>query len=151
MPNRAECLPGKNENASGITILGRRFRFLDNTDQEMGHRIQLAWARFQKIRHVLKAYSPLRHRLRIYRACIAQTVLWSSQSWHITRKRCQRLRGTEQRMMRTLIPCPEWCINEPPHTKFPQWNDHIARELWRERFRRLDEQWLKSWIGWAGG
>ena len=29
MPNRAECLPGANENAKGVLIMGRRFRFGD--------------------------------------------------------------------------------------------------------------------------
>ena len=150
MPNRAECLPGSNENATGILIMGRRFRFGDNTDSEIAQRTAVAWQKFHRLRHILGAATLLAHRLKIYRACIVQSILWGASSWHIMRRRCQKLRGTELHMMRTLVRCPQHLKDCDSAIKFSGWNTHIYQTLWDHGCPRIDEIWIKRWQGWAG-
>ena len=94
-PHAAHILPGSNANDKGMKILGRTFTLGDNTPQDMDLKIAAAWGRFNRIRHTLRAYTPLPHRLRIFKSCVGQALLWASESWHLTRRRLQRIRGVE--------------------------------------------------------
>ena len=85
-PALATKLPGTNENDQGMRILGRIFRLKENTSQDIKAKIGTAWGKYTKIRHILKAPTDLAHRLRILQACVGQSLLWSCESWHITRR-----------------------------------------------------------------
>ena len=62
LPLRAtKCLPGHQHNKTGITILGRQFTLSDNTDAEMKRREAIAWTKFNKVRHILKAPTSIHH------------------------------------------------------------------------------------------
>ena len=69
-PASAQKFPGTNANMTGIKILGRTFRIGDNTVQDMDIKIGIAWSKFNKFRHILKAQNPLPHRLRILKSCV---------------------------------------------------------------------------------
>ena len=73
-PAQAQKLPGKNANAIGLKILGRIFAFRDTTDEDIQAKISGAWSRFNKIRHILAAHTPVPHRLRIFRSCVGQSL-----------------------------------------------------------------------------
>ena len=104
LPNRAECLPGSNENKNSIRVMGRRFRFAENTetDKEISDRLHTAGLKLQHFKKVLRAKTQIEHRPKIYRACLIQSILWGSETWVLTQKRCQRLRGFEMRIL--LLP-----------------------------------------------
>ena len=58
-PALAAKLPGHNENAQGMRILGRIFKLQENTAQDIKSKIGTAWGKFTKIRHILKAPTEL--------------------------------------------------------------------------------------------
>ena len=88
-PASSHHLPGTNANQTGMKILGRTFTLQENTPQDMDLKIGIAWSKFNRLRHILKAETPLPHRLRIFKSCVGQALLWASETWHITRRRLQ--------------------------------------------------------------
>ena len=92
-PASSHHLPGTNANQTGMKILGRTFTLQENTPQDMDIKIGIAWSKFNRLRHILKAETPLPHRLRIFKSCVGQALLWASETWHLTRRRLQRIRG----------------------------------------------------------
>ena len=143
-------LPGKNRNKEGIKILGRTFRLADNTDQEISRREQIAWSKFMRIRHILKAKTELQHRIKIYRACVVQSFLWAAQTWHITKKRAQKLRGIERRMLRSIIPLPQQYWQLPANTRNQIHNRIISQEIQNIKHESLDAVWIRRWGAWMG-
>ena len=150
MPQQAQMLPGTNANDEGLKILGRTFALRDNTPQEMTKKIGIAWGRFNKIRHILRAQTPLPHRLRIFKSCIGQALLWGSESWHITRQRLQRIRGVELAMMRTLIPSPKFPKDTPTAQRYEQHKSLIRTTLKTHKYEGFDRQWVRRYHAWAG-
>ena len=149
-PQQADSLPGTNANQTGMKILGRTFTLSDNTPQEMDLKIGIAWARFNRLRHILRANTPLPHRLRIFTSCVGQALLWASETWHITRRRLQRLRGVELAMMRTLIRCPPLPPDTDLPTKFATHKAHIRTTLSDLKYESLDRKWVRKYYSWAG-
>ena len=149
-PHLATHLPGTNANDTGMKILGRTFTISDNTQQDMDLKIGHAWARFNRLRHILRANTPLPHRLRIFTSCVGQALLWASETWHITRKRLQRIRGVELSMMRTLIKCPPLPPQTDDNTRFATHKAHIRKTLQDHKYEGLDRQWVKRYYSWAG-
>ena len=151
LPQRAaKILPGKDNSKKGIQVLGRLFTLNDNTDQEIQRRETIAWSKFHKIRHILKAPTHLQHRINIYNACILQSLLWASHTWHVTQRRAQHLRGLERRMLRTLIPLPKHLWDLPPEQRFPIHNRLIKEALSKIQHEPLDQKWLRRWTSWMG-
>ena len=149
-PQLAQHLPGTNANSTGMKILGRTFTLTDNTQQDMDIKIGHAWARFNRLRHVLRAPTPLPHRIRIFKSCVGQALLWASETWHLTRRRLQRVRGVELAMMRTLIPCPPLPPDTDDATRFSTHKAHIRKTLADLQYEGLDRQWVKKYYSWAG-
>ena len=149
-PQMALSLPGTNANEQGMKILGRTFTLADNTQQDMDLKIATAWGRFNRIRHILRAYTPLPHRLRIFKSCVGQALLWASETWHLTRKRLQRIRGVELAMMRTLIPCPKLPEDTPLNERFATHKKHIRDTLKAHKYEGLDRLWARKYHSWAG-
>ena len=153
LPQRAEkCLPGKNQNKNGIPILGRHFTLNDNTDREIQRREQVAWSKFHKLKHILRAPTSIHHRIHIFNACILQSLLWASHTWHVTKKRPQhlRLRGLERKMLRTLIPLPKHLWDLPADQRFQLHNRLINRTIKEIHHEPLDQKWLRRWTAWMG-
>ena len=150
LPSRAKVLPGVCLNNEGLPIVGRLFQLQDNSASEVERRIKMAWSKFFSLKEILRQRTPLRHRLKIVNACIYQSLLWGSQSWTVTRRRCQRLRGFEKQLMRTLVPCPKALQDLPKDELFTKWDDHIKTSLEEAQHTSLDRQWLGRWHGWAG-
>ena len=151
LPQRAaHSLPGKNQNQNGISILGRNFTLNDNTDKEIQHREQIAWTKFHKIKHILRAPTAIQHRINIFNSCVLQSLLWASHTWHVTKKRTQHLRGTERKMLMTLIPLPQHFWDLPPDQRFQIHNRLINRTLKDIKHEQLDHKWLRRWTAWMG-
>ena len=149
-PASAQALPGKNANDSGMKILGRTFKISDNSTQDMDLKIASAWSKFNKLRHILRANTPLPHRLRIFKSCVGQALLWASETWHLTRRRLQRIRGVELAMMRTLIACPPLPPDTDKPTRFETHRKVIRDTLSALKYEGLDRQWARRYYSWAG-
>ena len=149
-PALASCLPGTNANAEGLKILGRIFRLEENTAQEITNRIGIGLSKYGSLRKILRANTPIEHRLRIYRACIGQAVLWECETWHLTRRNLQRLRGFELKIMRSMIPPPPEHRAQTTTEKIEAHQAHIRKILREKKHLTLDRTWLKRFYGWAG-
>ena len=115
LPARAAKLPGSCLNKEGLLIVGRRFRLQDNTSEELSRRINSTWAKFGSIRHILRQPTALKHRLKIVVACLYQSLLWSSESWHVTRRRCQHaIEGTRKENHEDSDPMPRGLSESTP-------------------------------------
>ena len=151
LPQRAAtCLPGKNLNKTGIPVLGRHFILGDNTDQEIQRREAVAWSKFHKIKHILRAPTSIHHRIHIFNACVIQSLLWASQTWHVTKSRLQHLRGIERRMLRTFIPLPKHFWDLSPEHRHQIHNRLINTTLTEIKHEKLDAKFLRKWTSWAG-
>ena len=148
-PSSAHVLPGQNANQTGLKILGRTFTLSDNTQQDMDQKIAGAWGRFNRLRHILNAATPLPHRLRILKSCVGQSLLWASETWHITRRRLQRIRGVELAMMKTLIPCPYLAKDAPVSERCEAHKAHIRKTLKAHKYEGLDRVWVRKYFSWA--
>ena len=134
-----------------MRILGRIFKLTDNTSQDITAKIGTAWSKYHRLKHILRARTALDHRLRILKACIIQSLLWSCESWHITRKNLQRIRGAEMAMLRSMIPPPQ--NSHPDMTtsqKIEEHKAHIRSILQKHKYISADRTWVKRYHGWAG-
>ena len=149
-PKASPTLPGNSANQTGLKILGRTFTLGDSTLEDMNRKIATAWGKFNRLRHVLGANTPLQHRLRIFKACVGQSLLWAAETWHVTRRRLQKMRGVELQMMKTLIKRPYFPQDIPDSEKHAQHKAHIRQTLEEHKYIGLDRTWLKKYHGWAG-
>ena len=149
-PTAKPELPGTNANQDGLKILGRIFTLQDSTPADMSKKIATAWGKFNRLRHVLGANTPLPHRIRIFKACVGQALLWAAETWHVTRRRLQKIRGVELQMMKTLIKRPYLPQDISDSEKHEQHKTHIRQTLQEHKYIGLDRVWLKKYYGWAG-
>ena len=133
-----------------MNVVGRTFRLKDNTASEISRRMRQAWAKVARLRPILRQRTALEHRVKIVKACVYQSLLWGAETWHITRRRCQQLRGFEKKVMRILIPCPKDLHHLDNDEKFAEWDGHIRNLLGKLKHLLLDERWLCKWYSWAG-
>ena len=149
-PGLAMRLPGENANQKGLKILGRTFKFQENTAEELTKRIATTWAKFHRLKRILSAPTPLPHRLTILKACLGQSLLWGSETWHLTRKGLQQLRGAELKMQRAMIPPPPGRDRQNDPHFFDNWKTHIRKTLQENGYIGLDRAWIKRYHSWAG-
>ena len=88
----------------GVAYLGRKFTFYQSQDVELEHRISRGWAKFAVYKGELcdKRYSLL-HRLRLFGAVVAPTVLYGSGTWTMTAEREKKLKGAQRKMLRRML------------------------------------------------
>ena len=146
-PTLASKLPGTNSNDK---ILGRTFKLQENTTQEITARLSAAWGKFHALRRILTAKTPLPHRLTILKACIGQSLLWGSESWHLTRRNLQRLRGTELKMLRAMIPPVPGSDSQSDPNFHENHKSHVREVLRKEGYIGFDRTWVRRFHGWAG-
>ena len=149
-PALAARLPGTNSNRDGLKILGRTYKFEENTTAEIAERIGNSWGKFHAIKRILSAPTPLKHRLAIFKACVGQFLLWGSETWHLTKRNLQRIRGMELKMHRSMIPPPEGHDSKNDPQFFENWKTHIRKKLRENNYFGLDRQWIKKYHSWAG-
>ena len=126
LPQRAaKVSPGEDKGKEGMKVLGRVIALRDTTDEDVESKLQSGWRRFRELRKIPIAPTEIRHRLRIYRSCIVQKVAWSSETWVLTKKRLQRLRGFELSIMRRMISNPGANLEDPAQRHSAHW-EHIA-------------------------
>ena len=87
-----------------VSYLGRCLCFLDFADRELEHRVNRGWAKFATFKNELcdRRYSLL-HRLRLFNAVVAPSVLYGAGCWTMTSSTGQRLRVTQRKMLRKMV------------------------------------------------
>ena len=145
-------LEGVNATKTGIRILGRKIRPDNNTNQEVGHRICLANQKFNAIRRVLVTKnSSFQHRYEILRSCMFQTVLWTSESWLVSKKLRSQLRGAENKWMRQMLDMPKRAPEETMTERCKNYSRALKQARAQPKGHRpLDEIWLMKWLTWMG-
>ena len=137
-------------NQEGLRILVRTFKFQENTAEEIDARIGMAWGKYHSLKRILTAPTPLPHRLTILKACIGQSLLWGSETWHPTQRSLQKLRGAELRMHKAMIPPPPGADRQKDPDFHEKHKHHIREILRQNQYIGFDRQWLKRYHGWAG-
>ena len=102
------------------------------------------------IKHVLQAPTKLSHRPRILRACIGQSLLWASETWNPTRRRLQRLRGVELKMLKSMIPRPYLPADTPDAQQHAEHKRAVRDTTQKEGYYGFDRAWIKKHHAWAG-
>ena len=136
----------------GIRILGGEVRPDNNTHQEATHRICLANQKFQSIRKVfVTKNSSLQHRYEILRSCVFQTVLWTSESWLISKIRRAQLRGAENKWMRQMLDMSKRAPEETMAERCNNYNRTLKETRTQIRgYKPLDEIWEYEMAGLDG-
>ena len=137
-PVRCHCLPGQNKTGEGMLILGRIFDIGETTAEDMSRKEVSAWSQFRRIRHVLRQNTSLAHRFRILQSCVLQRILWGCESWVLTKKRLQHLRGLHTKMLRSMLPCPGAFEGLEVGEKILEHSRHVRSLLKRAGFLLLD-------------
>ena len=84
--------------------LGRALSLTDAHDVELEHRIKKAWAKFGTWKQELTDRSvPLHLRLKLFRSVVTPTALYGSGSWVMTGQRETAFRGTQMKMLRSIM------------------------------------------------
>ena len=138
-PVRCRILPGQNKTGEGMMILGKLFDLGETSSPDMARKEASAWAQFNRIRHVLKQNTGLAHRFRILQSCVLQRVLWGCESWVLTKKRLQHMRGLHTKMLRSMIPCPGAFQGLEVGEKILEHSRHVRSLLKKTGFLLLDE------------
>ena len=149
-PNLCKALPGDNKTGSGMVILGKLFDTTDTTDRDLARKEAGAWTKFRRLLPVLRQKSSLKHRLRILQSCVLQSLLWASESWHITKKRMAHLRGIHLRMLRRMIVPPAILQGLALGERIVEHSRYVRGILHSSGFELLDKLWLRRFWRWAG-
>ena len=149
-PSRCSLLPGKNQTGTGMIILGRHFDIVESTSQDLARKEASAWAHFRRIRQILRHKTGLGHRFRILQSCVLQRILWGCESWVLTKKRLQHLRGIHTKMLRSMIACPGHLQGLEPGTRILEHTRHVRNLLKAHKFILLDELAGRRFWNWCG-
>ena len=98
-----EILPVKGH----TKYLGRKLSFSDPHRVEVENRIACAWKKFHSLRQELlgNMYS-LKDRMRLFDGVITSTLLYGCEAWTLTVELQNRIRRTQQQMLRMIIQTP---------------------------------------------
>ena len=88
-------------------VLGRVIGPPDSTDRDIDYKLKLGLQKFLGLRGILRERAPILSRLRIFNATVSQTVLRGAASWHLTRRRLQKIRGFHLRCLRHIAQQPK--------------------------------------------
>ena len=149
-PQRCKILPGQNQTGTGMTILGRHLDISETTSQDLARKEASAWAHFRRTRQILQHKTGLGHRLRILQSCVLQRILWGCESWVLTKKRLQHLRGVHTKMLRSMIACPGHLQGLEPGTRILEHTRHVRQLLQTHKFLLLDELAGRKFWNWSG-
>ena len=72
-------------------------------ERAVRHRISVAWFKWRELSSLLSNRSiPLKHRAKVYSACIRSTMTYGAATWALTQREERMLQGCDRRMLRRL-------------------------------------------------
>ena len=97
-----EILSGRSKHKYlGKTLVGD---LRHRAEVELGHRLQVTWAKFHKHRHVLtNKHVALKLRLKFFDSALSPTVLFGLATLPLSKSQLQRLDVTQRKMLRTIV------------------------------------------------
>ena len=97
-----EILSGRSKHKYlGKTLVGD---LRHRAEVELGHRLQVTWAKFHKHRHVLtNKHVALKLRLKFFDSVLSPTVFFGLATLPLSKSQLQRLDVTQRKMLRTIV------------------------------------------------
>ena len=94
---------GTIEEVTQFTYLGDVLACGGGAETSVRHRISVAWCKWRELCSLLSNRGiPLKHRARVYDACIRSAMLYASETWALTQREENLLQGCDRRMLRRL-------------------------------------------------
>ena len=88
----------------GFRILGTQLTLNGRTAKEVSMRISAGWSKFYKLWPLLQpGRGDLSRRLKLFDACVSQTVLWCCESWLVTADEKHHLQSVQNEMFRKML------------------------------------------------
>ena len=94
---------GTLEEVSEFCYLGDMFDCEGGAEKAVRHRISVAWFKWRELSRLLcNKTIPLKHRARVYNACIRSTLTYGAATWALTKREEQLLQNCDRRMLRMV-------------------------------------------------
>ena len=94
---------GTIEEVTEFTYLGDVISCGGGAETSVRHRIAIAWHKWREISSLLSNRGiPLKHRSRVYNACIRSVMLYGAVTWALTQREESLLQSCDRRMLRRL-------------------------------------------------
>ena len=126
--NSIELEEGRLEEVDTFKYLGDELECEGGVEVAVSGRISASWLKWKEISSLLVNRGvPLRHRARVYEACIRPVLLYGSETWPLTVGLQEMIRTTDRRMLRYMAGV--------------RWQDRVPSE---EVLRRCDLEDIES-------
>ena len=94
---------GTIEEVTEFTYLGDVISCRGGAETAVRHRIAIAWHKWRELCSLLSNRGiPLKHRARVYNACIRSAMLYGAVTWALTQREESLLQACDRRMLRRL-------------------------------------------------
>ena len=94
---------GTLEEVSEFCYLGDMFDCEGGAEKAVRHRIFVAWFKWRELSRLLcNKTIPLKHRARVYNACIRSTLTYGAATWALTKREEHLLQNCDRRMLRMV-------------------------------------------------
>ena len=94
---------GTIEEVTKFSYLGDVLGCEGGAEASVRHRIAIAWCKWRELGSLLSNRGiPLKHRARVYDACIRSAMLYAAETWALTQREENLIQGCDRRMLRRL-------------------------------------------------
>ena len=108
--------------------LGRKLSVDDYHHAELKNRLAMGWAAFFKLKGALcNRHVPIKDRIALFQASVSPCVLYACATWTVTATMVRKLRCTQRRMLRWMIPTAR--KPDEPWPEYIQRSTHLAEDF----------------------
>ena len=153
--SKGNCKP-EFETVKETKYLGQIISLENKWEKEINNRIALGWKKFWSLKHIFKGNYSIKNKTEILNSCVLPVIAYGSQTWTVTKKLENKLRVTQNSMVRSLLK-----ITLRDKVRITSLNQRMAgrvdfvREIKRKKWewaghivRVKDERWGKKIIDW---
>ena len=145
-----QYLWGENRTNKGMLVLGKDVDVVDSTARDIQTKEQRAWAKFHKLKPILRQRTAVRHRFRILHLCVIQAFAWAAETWILTKARLTHFRGLHTRWLKAIVPCPGALQGLDDQNRHLEYTRHVRQLLEQSGFPLLDAFISQKVWKWAG-
>jgi hypothetical protein len=118
--------------------LGRKLSVDDFRNVEFKNRVAMGWASFFKLEGALcNRDVPIRHRISLFESSVSPCILYACGTWTMTAAMTQKLRSTQRRMLRWMMPTVRY--------DGEAWSDYMSRATHRVEDLAF-QHGFKDWV-----
>jgi hypothetical protein len=143
------------EIVSSFTYLGQIFNINAELQEEINHRVQLAWYSFNKLKDVFKGELPICLKRKVFNECIIPVLTYGSETWTLTKQMERKIQTTVRRMERIILGITlkdkkqnSWIRTQ---TKITDPIEYVKSSKWKwagHLARRTDHRWTTETTTW---